>query len=87
MPSGGPLEGSPPTLRWSNWNLLLLIPLISLVTPLYNAEEPRLLGFPFFYWTQFLFVPLGVLCVAVVYRKTRNLGDPADRDADGGVRQ
>jgi hypothetical protein len=57
-------------LRWSGWNLLLLVPLLVLVTPLYNAKEPRLFGFPFFYWMQFLFIPLGVICVAVVYLKT-----------------
>jgi Protein of unknown function (DUF3311) len=53
------------------WNLLLLVPLLMLVTPLYNGDEPRLLGFPFFYWIQFLFIPIGVVCVAVAYLKTR----------------
>jgi hypothetical protein len=73
VPSGSSESSRPPghpALRWSRWNLLLLVPLLVLVTPLYNAEEPRLLGFPFFYWLQFLFIPLGVVCVAVVYLKT-----------------
>ncbi|MGH3780015.1 MAG: DUF3311 domain-containing protein [Pseudonocardiaceae bacterium] len=52
------------------WKVLLLVPLLVLVTPLYNSDEPRVLGFPLFYWVQFLFVPLGVICVAIVYRKT-----------------
>lgn len=52
------------------WKVLLLVPLLVLVTPLYNSDEPRVLGFPVFYWVQFLFVPLGVICVAVVYYKT-----------------
>ena len=51
------------------WRVLLLVPLLVLVTPLYNSDEPRMLGFPLFYWVQFLFVPLGVICVAVVYLK------------------
>ena len=51
------------------WRVLLLVPLLVLVTPLYNSDEPRVLGFPLFYWVQFLFVPLGVICVAVVYLK------------------
>jgi hypothetical protein len=59
-------------LRWSNWNLLLLLPLFMLITPLFNVDEPRLLGLPFFYWYQFLFVPLGVACVAIVYVKTKD---------------
>lgn len=86
MSSVAPREGSPPhahpALRWSSWNLLLLVPLLVLVTPLYNTEEPRWLGFPSFYWLQFLFIPLGVLCVWVVYLKTRNV----EGNADGGVR-
>ena len=71
-----------PALRWSNWNLLLLVPLIMLAVPLYNREEPRLFGFPAFYWVQFLFIPVGVVCVALVYRMTRDIGGPVDRDAD-----
>ncbi|WP_250549422.1 DUF3311 domain-containing protein [Pseudonocardia sp. H11422] len=41
-----------------------------LVTPLFNSIEPRLFGVPFFYWSQFAWVPVGVLCVAIVHRKT-----------------
>jgi len=59
-------------LRWSNWNLLLILPLLMLITPWFNIDEPRLFGLPFFYWYQFLFVPLGVLCVGLVYMKTRD---------------
>ena len=59
-------------LRWSNWNLLLLVPLAMLITPLINKDGPRLLGLPFFYWSQFAFVIVGVACVAVVYVKTRD---------------
>ena len=50
---------------------MLLVPLLALVTPLYNSDKPRLFGFPFFYWLQFLFIPLGVVCVAVVYLRAR----------------
>lgn len=59
-------------LRWSNWNLLLIVPLLMLITPWFNFDQPRLFGMPFFYWYQFAFVPLGVLCVAVVYIKTKD---------------
>jgi hypothetical protein len=73
-----------PARRWSGWNLLLLVPLFVLVTPLYNGLEPRLFGFPAFYWVQFLFVPIGVICVAVVYSKTADLkpGGGSDRALD-----
>lgn len=67
-------------LRWNAWNLLLLVPLVMLVTPLINFDGPRLLGMPFFYWSQFAFVIIGVLCVWVVYVKTKDepvsLGKP-----------
>ncbi|MGH3915476.1 MAG: DUF3311 domain-containing protein [Pseudonocardiaceae bacterium] len=90
-----PHRGTPPhahpALRWSSWNLLLLVPLLMLVTPLYNSEEPRLFGFPSFYWLQFLFIPVGVLCVWVVYLKTgtseRNPESDLGNNADGGARR
>ncbi|SER33225.1 DUF3311 domain-containing protein [Lentzea albida] len=59
-------------LRWSNWNLLLILPLFMLITPWFNFDEPRIFGLPFFYWYQFLFVPLGVACVGIVYVKTKD---------------
>jgi hypothetical protein len=69
-------------LRWSNWNLLLLVPLIILITPLTNFRGPAFLGMPFFYWSQLAFVIIGVLAVWVVYVKTRtpsNGDDQPDR--------
>ncbi|MFC4005343.1 DUF3311 domain-containing protein [Prauserella oleivorans] len=59
-------------LRFNAWNLLLLVPLWILITPLYNREEPRLFGMPFFYWCQFAGIAVGVLCTALVYLKTRS---------------
>ncbi|MFS8100527.1 DUF3311 domain-containing protein [Lentzea alba] len=59
-------------LRWSNWNLLLILPLLMLITPWFNFDEPRVFGLPFFYWYQFAFVPLGVLAVGLVYVKTKD---------------
>ena len=72
-------------LRFSPWNLLLLLPFLMLVTPWINFDQPRVFGMPFFYWIQFLFVPVGVLAVAAVYVKTRDDspkagGRPADVD-------
>ncbi|WP_020499354.1 DUF3311 domain-containing protein [Sciscionella marina] len=59
-------------LRLSWWNLVLLVPLIVLFTPMYNADRPRLFGMPYFYWHQFLFVFIGVISVAIVYLATRD---------------
>ena len=68
-------------LRFSPWNLLLLLPFLCLVTPWWNSLEPRLFGMPFFYWSQFFFVLIGVGSVAVVYLRTRD--EPAPEA--GGV--
>jgi hypothetical protein len=64
----------PPAARTdkSPWNWLLLPPIvIPLLTFLYNDAEPRLFGFPKFYWLQLAFIFLGVACTALVYRMTR----------------
>ena len=75
------MSSSPPDerrsgLRFSAWNLLLLVPLLMLITPWFNSDAPRLIGLPFFYWFQFLFVIVGVACVWIVYVMTRK---PANR--------
>ncbi|MCW2861463.1 MAG: hypothetical protein JWP48_3171 [Actinoallomurus sp.] len=56
----------------SAWNWLLVLPIVvPLLTFAYNGDKPRLGGIPFFYWAQFLFVALGVICTTIVYRMTR----------------
>jgi hypothetical protein len=83
------MSSSPPDerrsgLRFNAWNLLLLVPLLMLITPWFNSDSPRLIGLPFFYWFQFLFVIVGVACVWIVYAMTKK---PANRsksdDAEG----
>lgn len=71
-----PSSNRPSGLRWSAWNLLLLLPLLMLVTPWFNARTPELAGLPFFYWFQFAFVIVGVASVWIVYVMTRK---PATR--------
>ncbi|GAY11104.1 hypothetical protein TOK_5590 [Pseudonocardia sp. N23] len=48
------------------------MPLLMLVTPWFNKAEPRFLGMPFFYWVQFVWVFIGVISVAIVFRMTRD---------------
>lgn len=72
-------------LRFSPWNLLLLLPFLMLVTPWFNAAEPRLFGLPFFYWVQFLWVAVGVVAVAVVYLRTRHEQNPGAPTAPDDV--
>ena len=42
------------------------IELLALV-PTYSKETPRLWGFPFFYWWQFLWIPLATLMTGTAY--------------------
>ncbi|MEV0587217.1 DUF3311 domain-containing protein [Nonomuraea sp. NPDC050310] len=56
----------------SPWNWLLFLPIVvPLLTFLFNADEPRLFGFPLFYWLQLAFIALGVTVTTIVYRKTK----------------
>jgi hypothetical protein len=49
--------------------LLLLIPFVAVLwVPFYNSVEPTLGGFPFFYWYQLLWIILGAVIIAIVYR-------------------
>ncbi len=57
--------------RAGAWYLLLLVPFLALATPWFNTVEPRLLGMPFFYWSQFAWIPVTVACLAVVHLRTR----------------
>jgi hypothetical protein len=49
--------------------LLLLIPFVAVLwVPFYNSIQPAWFGIPFFYWYQLLWVILGAVLVAIVYR-------------------
>ena len=62
----------PPEKSLGPCALLLLVPFVALLwVPFYNSSEPHLLGFPFFYWYQFLWVPLTSLIIYVVYRRVK----------------
>ncbi len=54
------------------WYWLLLVPLVgTLIPPIYNSDDPTLIGIPFFYWYQMVWIAGSVLCTLIVYRKTR----------------
>jgi hypothetical protein len=56
---------------WSWWYLLFVIQIVvALWTPLYNRVEPSLMGIPFFYWFQLLWVIVSAVFTAVVYFAT-----------------
>ena len=55
--------------------ILLAIPLVALaLVPMYSRETPRLLGFPFFYWFQLIWVlitPVLTYAAYVVIKRAR----------------
>jgi hypothetical protein len=69
---------SPPTTtpaRRAPWAWLLVVPVIvPLLVFLYNHKEPRLGGFPLFYWLQLAFIALGVGTTTLVYQLTKKRG-------------
>ncbi|RFU36936.1 DUF3311 domain-containing protein [Actinomadura logoneensis] len=74
-PPPEPPTAAPATPRRSDHhplNWLLVVPVVvPLLTLLFNHDGPRIGGFPAFYWMQFAFIPLGVLCTAAVYQATK----------------
>ena len=62
-------EGPPPRSDKHPLNWLLVLPLLAtLIPPLYNRIEPRLLNIPFFYWYQLAAISIGVISTLIVYR-------------------
>ena len=58
--------------RWSWWYLLFLIQFIAVLwPPFYNRAEPALLGMPFFYWYQLLWVLISAVITGFVYLVTQ----------------
>lgn len=56
----------------SPWNWLLFIPIVvPLIPAFFNADSPRLFGFPRFYWLQLAWILLGVGTTTLVYQMTR----------------
>lgn len=65
-------EPQQPRSDRSPWNWLLVVPIVvPLLTFLFNHDEPRIGGFPLFYWLQFAFILLGVTTTTIVYQMTK----------------
>lgn len=55
---------------------------VPLWVPLYDREDPALLGFPFYYWFQFLLIILAVALTLPAYVLAKGV-DRAERMAHG----
>ncbi|MEO8877007.1 MAG: DUF3311 domain-containing protein [Polyangiaceae bacterium] len=58
--------------RFRALHVLLVVPFIgTLWVPFFNKVEPTLGGVPFFYWYQFMWIPIGASITALLYFVTR----------------
>lgn len=66
------MDGKEPH-RFRKWaNLLLLVPVVAvLCVPIYNFDEPRVLGIPYFYVWQITWIGLGAAMTWLVYTIAR----------------
>ena len=77
-------EGGVPRQRASRgWNWLLLVPLLGvLIPPIYNSADPHLIGIPFFYWYQMLWVLVSTALTVTAYQLWQR--DQRARASQGG---
>jgi hypothetical protein len=67
-----PAPGSSTREDRNPWNWLLLVPIvIPLIPAFFNSLEPKLFGFPLFYWLQLAYIALGVGTTTLVYQMTK----------------
>jgi Protein of unknown function (DUF3311) len=55
----------------ARWYVLLVLPFVGLLAPVYLTATPSLAGFPFFYWYQFAWPIVTAILTWIVYRATR----------------
>ncbi|MFV2111101.1 DUF3311 domain-containing protein [Micromonospora sp. LOL_025] len=70
----------------SPWNWLLFIPIVVPLIPVFfNADSPRFLGFPRFYWLQLVYILLGVATTTLVYQMTKKRAGRPSSDGPAGT--
>ena len=57
-----------PASHWVAGVLLAVAIVVPLLVGVYDREDPTLFGFPFFYWFQFLLIPLASACTYIAFR-------------------
>ncbi|HEU4947361.1 MAG TPA: DUF3311 domain-containing protein [Kribbella sp.] len=53
---------------WISGVLLVISVVVPLMVSTYAKDEPRLWGFPFFYWYQLMWVFISAIVVSLAYR-------------------
>ena len=91
-PTGTPAPAPVPTVNGARVGagLCLVIPFVAMLwVGSYDSVEPTLIGIPFFYWYQMLWVPLATLLTSVAYVLVRrdNAARRARREGTEGGEQ
>lgn len=65
-----------PRRRGRRFYWLLALPFVGLlIPPIYAFDRPTVIGIPFFYWYQIVWLPVTALITTVVYRANRRTHD------------
>jgi Protein of unknown function (DUF3311) len=57
-----------PASRWLAGVLLAVAIVVPLLVGVYDREDPTLFGFPFFYWFQFVLIPVASAATYTAFR-------------------
>jgi hypothetical protein len=69
--------------RWTIVLVLLVPPIVlPLLVGIYARTDPELWGFPFFFWFQFLLIPIAAALTTCAYFVTKGDERPADNEDD-----
>ena len=70
----------------TRWTIVVVLLLPAIVLPLlvgiYDRNDPELWGFPFYYWFQFLLIPVAAVLTTSAYLLTKGDERPPEREDD-----
>jgi hypothetical protein len=69
----------------TRWTIVVVFLIPAVVLPLlvgvYDRTDPELWGFPFYYWFQFLLIPVVAVCTTAAYWLTKTEDPPTSAAA------
>jgi CBS domain containing-hemolysin-like protein len=70
----------------TRWTIVVVLLIPAIVLPLlvgiYDRNDPELWGFPFYYWFQFLLIPVAAVLTTTAYLLTKGDERPPEREDD-----
>jgi hypothetical protein len=71
------------TTRWAIVTVLLVPAIVlPLLVGIYARTDPELWGFPFFFWFQFLLIPIAATLTTTAYQLTKGDEPPPEGQRD-----